>query len=128
MNDKVKFVVAVFVIALCAYYCVPYGIGAEVTPQTESIDMDIKTGGIRSEPMVEAPAIEKKVEQAKIESTLPAKKVGFWAGFHPDNIEKKHPKINKGWNGYMFVYEHGLRQSLDVLSKVAQCTTPFVVN
>lgn len=122
MNDKIKFAVAVFVIALCAYYCVPYGIGAETN------DVDIQTGGIRSEPMVEAPAIEKKVEQAKIESTLPTKKVGFWAGFHPDNIEKKHPKINKGWNGYMFVYEHGLRQSLDVLSKVAQCTTPFVVN
>lgn len=72
MNDKIKFAVAVFVIALCAYYCVPYGIGAEVTPQTESIDMDIKTGGIRSEPMVEAPAIEKKVEQEKREAVAPS--------------------------------------------------------
>lgn len=55
-------------------------------------------------------------------------KIGFFKKFHPDNIEAHHPKLNKGWNCYMFVYEHGLRQSLDIVAKVAQIATPFVFN
>ena len=97
-------------------------------------DIGIKTGGYNSEEVQLKPAITDEALQAlqpvpnvpAEAPKTPTKKLGFWKKFHPDHIEKYHPKLNKGWNTYMFMYEHGGRQTLDVTSKVAQIAFPFV--
>lgn len=103
-------------------------------------EIGVKTGGYSTEDGV-APLREFKVSDKTLEAIQPIeapkavpalktnkKKIGFWKKFHPDHIETYHPKMNKTWNGYMFVYEHGLKQSLDVCAKTAQIATAFLVN
>lgn len=96
--------------------------------------IDVKTGGYSTvsgdlkPPIPEAKKPDVVISDKTLQALqpVPNKKIGFWKKFHPDNIETYHPKLNKGWNCYMFGYEHGGRQTLDIASKVACIAFPFV--
>lgn len=60
------------ILTIAFIFCVCYIALCNPSYGAETNDVDIQTGGIRSEPMVEAPAIEKKVEQAKREAVAPS--------------------------------------------------------
>lgn len=90
-----------------------------VTAQSETMDIDVKTGGYHSAPTVAAEKYEK--EEAK-------KKPGFWGKWHPDNIKSYHPKVCKTFGVWNFFYEHGGKQTLDITAKACQIATPFVFN
>lgn len=96
----------------------------EATPEAKAVEQE-KKDVVVSDKSLQA---LQPVPNVPAEAPKKAKKIGFWAKFHPDNIETYHPKLNKTWNGYMFVYEHGGRQTLDITAKIAQIAFPFVVN
>lgn len=122
------------------------------TPVAATQDIEVKTGGYSTELQLSDKALEtlqpvpnveekkeKKDEKKEEKKTPPPvvtdsnagevaeKPPSFFGKFHPRHIEQYHPKLNKGWNCYMFMYEHGGRQTLDITSKVCQIMVPFVI-